>query len=207
MRLMGTLATVIILAAAASLCSGADEHLVGHWRLDGDLDPVVWDDGPYGLHGTAYNIAYGRGAIGLAAVFDSTRDEILIRDEAGLAPLRIGELTYGTICVWFRYQSIGGQILPILYFGEADADEPHNSLIIEIGHGNPRYNGGTPPHRQTTPETSGGFAESPFLRPDLLGHSERGILHVGAARVKWRRPSWKIENSLKDLGPLGQREE
>ena len=87
---------VIAFAAAAGLCNGAEEHLVAHWRLDGDLDPIVWDDGPHGLHGTAYNITYGRGAIGLAAVFDSTRGEILIRDEAGPAPLQIGALADAT---------------------------------------------------------------------------------------------------------------
>ncbi len=142
MRRMGALAAVIALAAAVGLCSDNDveDYLVAHWRLDGDLDPVVWDDGPHGLHGTAYNITYERGRVGLAAVFDSTRDEILVRDDAGLAPLRIGELAYGTIGVWFRYQSVGGQILPIFYFGEADADAPHNSLIIEIGHGNNAQN-------------------------------------------------------------------
>jgi len=136
MRLLGALATVIFLATGAGLCSDMEESLVAHWRLDGDLDPTAWDDGPHGLHGTAYDVTYGRGGVGLAAVFDDTGDKVLIRDETGLAPLQVGELAYGTIAVWFRYQSFDGQISPIFYFGEADTGTRHNSLIIEIGHGN-----------------------------------------------------------------------
>lgn len=135
-RLMhGLMAFLMVAPISAAPCDDMDDHLVAHWSFDLDVNGVVWDDGPHGLHGCAYEIAYSRGRFGQAAVFDTTRDEILIPDQTGQAPSQIAGLAHGAISLWFSFQNVGGQMLPILYFGEADAGTPHNSLIVEIGHG------------------------------------------------------------------------
>jgi len=134
-RMHLSVAVVLVVTGTAGFCRDADDHLVAHWSFDEDGNAIVWDSGPYGLHGSASNVTYGRGIIGPAAGFDGFRTEIHIGADTGGAPARIGKLSQGAVSVWFNYQSIGGQILPILYFGAADTGAPHNSLIVEIGHG------------------------------------------------------------------------
>ncbi|MCI0514618.1 T9SS type A sorting domain-containing protein [candidate division KSB1 bacterium] len=108
---------------------------VAHWSFDQDSAGIIQDKSGNKLHGNAYNISYGRGVIGNAVLFNSPTDEIHIPARGLTPPSIISNLTQGSISVWFKYQSVGSAILPILYFGEADKGTPHNSLIIEIGHG------------------------------------------------------------------------
>ena len=74
-------------------------------------------------------------------------------------------------------------MLPTSHFGTLDSEGslglssmalplPRSEYIqIPAANGNLQYSGGTPPHRQTTPETLGSFVDSLFLRPDILEHS------------------------------------
>jgi len=49
-------------------------------------------------------------------------------------PEEIGNLVTGSISLWFSFQNQGGDILPLLYFGESEENLPQKSLILEIGH-------------------------------------------------------------------------
>ncbi|MFC2087070.1 LamG-like jellyroll fold domain-containing protein [Bacteroidota bacterium] len=111
-----------------------DSSLIAHWSFDGH----VFDSTGNGFHGTSYNVTFREGIIGEAVMFDSSEDEIHFPAKDSIPPSKIGSLEYGSISVWFNYKSIGntGNILPILYFGESEENSRHNSLIIEIGHGN-----------------------------------------------------------------------
>ncbi|MFC1766034.1 LamG-like jellyroll fold domain-containing protein [Planctomycetota bacterium] len=113
-----------------------EDHLIAQWQFDVEGGGVVWDDSGHGLHGTAYEVTLTPGITGLGAVFDSVRDEIHIPARGETPPVVIGDLAYGSISVWFKFQNVGAKILPILYFGESEMGTKHNSLIIEIGHAN-----------------------------------------------------------------------
>lgn len=127
-------AVLTAVATTTGFAGDLDEHLVAHWGFDLDVDGVVLDGGPYGFHGSAYGITYGQGVFDRAAVFAGLWDEIVIPTHSVPPPQEIAELAYGSISVWFTFEDVGAQILPIFYFGEADTGTPHNSLIIEIGH-------------------------------------------------------------------------
>lgn len=122
----------------SAVAAAAAPRLVAHWPLDGDALDVAGG----GLHGQAQNIAYVDGVIGQAASFDGVASIVTLADATGLPPEEIASLRQGSISLWFRFENAGdaGQVLPIFYYGEADATQPHNSLILEIGHGRRQAN-------------------------------------------------------------------
>ncbi len=109
-------------------------RLVAHWTFDHDSTDMIMDESGNGFHGRGYQLSYGRGIIGEAALFDGTQAEIHIPGRGEKPSAAIATMTQGTISLWFKYQSVGGAVLPLFYFGEGDRGTPHNSLIIEIGH-------------------------------------------------------------------------
>jgi hypothetical protein len=117
-------------SARADITTG----LVAHWNFDNDNNSVS-DISGYNLSGRSYNISYEAGIIGKSVLFDSINDRIIISDTINKLPDRIAGLDSGTISVWFKFRNVGGQMLPIFYYGESSNTAPHNSLIIEIGHG------------------------------------------------------------------------
>jgi len=113
-----------------------EQHLVGWWSFDDDRDTLVKDHSGNEHHGTSYQLTYHDAPEGRFARFDSPSDRVIIPARGKLPPEGISSLTRGSISVWFRYRDPGdGNILPVFYFGEKDTGTPHNSLIIEIGHG------------------------------------------------------------------------
>jgi hypothetical protein len=108
--------------------------LVAHWNFDNDNNSVN-DISGYNLAGRSHNISYDSGIIGKSVLFDSINDRINISDTINKLPDRIAGLDSGSISVWFKFRNVGGQMLPIFYYGESSNTAPHNSLIIEIGHG------------------------------------------------------------------------
>jgi hypothetical protein len=110
--------------------------LVSWWTFDNDPEGQVLDSSSNHLHGTAENISYEATPGGRCAVFNSASDRIIIPGPGQFPPEVISSLETGTISVWFNFQNLpDGQILPILYLGEKETGTPHNSLIIEVGHG------------------------------------------------------------------------
>jgi|GEM_PF-3033241 len=120
----------VVLAKTTSF----EPRLVAHWTFDDDSAGVIMDKSGNGFHGRGYQLSYGRGVIGEAAFFNGTQSEIHIPSRGEKPPAVIASLTQGTISLWFKYQGVGGAVLPLFYFGEGDRGTPHNSLIIEIGH-------------------------------------------------------------------------
>jgi hypothetical protein len=110
------------------------QGLVAHWLFDNDGNGIVIDGSPKQFHGGAHNVRYEVGPVSKAAVFDGYSSRIDIPAMHSSPPAEIGNLETGSISLWFKFQSQGGDILPLLYFGESDAGLPHNSLILEIGH-------------------------------------------------------------------------
>ena len=122
------------------------EHgLVAHWGFNNDSSHVIFDESENQTHGTSYEIDHVAGIKGKAIQFKSVKDEVLFPIKNGTPPESVGNLSVGSISVWFNFKNVGGKILPILYFGESSENEVHNSLILEIGHGT---NGGDPENRR-----------------------------------------------------------
>jgi len=126
---------IIVILIFATYTATADIRLglVAHWTFDND-SLIVPDISGNSYHGKAYNINFENGIIGNAAKFDAVNDRIIISDKQSKLPDRIAKLDSGSISIWFKYQNVGGQVLPLFYYGESSASEPHNSMIIEIGH-------------------------------------------------------------------------
>jgi hypothetical protein len=122
-----------------------NEGLVAHWGFNNDNTNVILDESGHGLHGTSYEISHVDGIKGQAIQFNSMQDAVFFPAKNRISPESISNLSFGTISFWFHFQNVGGNILPLIYFGEESEDEPHNSLIIEIGHG---ANGGDPNNRR-----------------------------------------------------------
>lgn len=109
--------------------------LIAYWSFDDDEGEIVKDESVNHLNGTGYLITYETGKSGLAVSFNDPQAKVVFPSINNEAPDIISELQTGSISIWFKYQSLGAQILPIFYFGESETGTPHNSLIIEIGHG------------------------------------------------------------------------
>ena len=133
-------------------CRSEDDHndttpvtditrgLVAYWSFDNDPGATVKDESVNKLDGTGTAITYETGVSGMAARFNDAQAKIIFPAAGTPPPVSISGLATGSVSVWFKYQNLGAQILPIFYFGESDTGTPHNSLIIEVGHG-----GGTNP--------------------------------------------------------------
>ncbi len=113
-----------------------DWNLVGYWTFDNDSSGAVIDLTNHQTHGTPHSVSYSNVARGKCMDFFNDGNAVIFPGKDSSAPEQIGELSEGSISLWFKYKSLpDGQILPILYYGERDTGTAHNSLIIEIGHG------------------------------------------------------------------------
>lgn len=131
---------ILILIAVLLFCNrGISQNiangLVAHWSFDNDSVQIIKDISGNGINGTSNEIDYVTGIKGKAILFNSPQDAVFFPAKNQPVPERIANLSIGSISVWFNFQNIDGNILPVLYFGESSENEAHNSLIIEIGHG------------------------------------------------------------------------
>ena len=113
-----------------------ERGLVAHWTFDYDIENQVRDATSNNLHGTAYNVTYAEGPVSKALVFNGINSRVVFPDLESAPPDTIGKLDVGSISLWFTFKNRGGDILPMLYFGESERSKPHNSLILEVGHNN-----------------------------------------------------------------------
>ena len=139
-RISGLLIFLVLLLAVSYHfpVNGQDieNGLVAHWTFDSDTDGQVRDATSNNLHGTAYHVTYSEGPVSKALVFNGVNSRVVFPDLESAVPDTIGKLNVGAISLWFTFKNRGGDILPMLYFGESDRNKPHNSLIIEVGHNN-----------------------------------------------------------------------
>ncbi len=119
----------------------ADDGLVAHWTLDNGAAIDVTGNG---CSGTVYGASPVPGVLAGALSFDGAGDLVAVPDDTAPPPDAIGELAYGTISVWFRYDAISNdgipaESLPIFYFG-SDVDTSsgapsYDYASIYIAHG------------------------------------------------------------------------
>lgn len=114
---------------------GQESGVVASWSFDNDSDGVVIDESKNKNHGKSDCVTYTEGVVGKAAYFDGVNSKIIIPN----TPKSITNLKSGSISCWFKFENIGGQVLPILYLGKSASGRPNYSMIIEVGHdrGNP----------------------------------------------------------------------
>lgn len=131
---MRTLLFVLVFSGALH-SQKVSEGLVAHWTFDEDTRDQVIDSSPNGLHGTSVDLDYTDGPVSRAALFNGLSSQVVFPQIHAAPPDTIGKLFVGSIALWFFFERLeGGDILPLLYFGSADENAPHNSLIIEVGH-------------------------------------------------------------------------
>ncbi len=112
------------------------DHLIAHWTLDDISGDIIRDVSPNSFNGTNAGATQTTGILNRALDFNGINQSVNIPDQGIKPPEAIAGLETGTISLWFRYREFSAEMLPLFYFGESDAGTPHNSLIIEIGHGN-----------------------------------------------------------------------
>ncbi len=116
-----------------------DNGIVAHWTFDQDADNMVHDSSPNRLHGTAYHVSYADGPVSRAMVFNGVNSRVVFPVIDSAPPDTLGKIDVGSISLWFAFINRGGDILPMIYYGESASSKPHNSLIIEIGHNRDPY--------------------------------------------------------------------
>ncbi|MCX6904396.1 MAG: hypothetical protein NTW03_13135, partial [Verrucomicrobia bacterium] len=114
-----------------------DDALVAHWAFNDLAGTTVRDSSTNGFDGTLTGGGWTNGIVLYdgAVQFDGVDDALFIPAAGTAPPAAIGDLDYGSICIRFRFSATGSSdIIPLFFYGEAQAG-PHNSLILEIGHG------------------------------------------------------------------------
>ncbi|MHC4443540.1 MAG: LamG-like jellyroll fold domain-containing protein [Planctomycetota bacterium] len=114
--------------------SGIDDY-VAYWSFDETSGTALPDQGPNGFDGQVNGAVWSSGISGNALDFDGLDDYVEITDGDGY-PNLIGDLSEGTVSVWFKYDSVpvDDTIHPIFYLGKATGGTERSSVIIEIGH-------------------------------------------------------------------------
>ena len=128
------LALNFLSVSSVAISSNLNSGLVAHWSFDNDNGNNIMDASMNNFNGISSNLSYEAGPVSKAAVFNGINSRIYFPDNNTAPPGLIANLSLGTISLWFRFQNIGADILPLFYFGESDENMPHNSLILEIGH-------------------------------------------------------------------------
>ncbi len=130
-------AHLMFAAPLRALPSNRGEGLVAHWAFNDLSGPMVRDSSTNGLAGTLAGGVWTNGiSLYDSAVNFSGSSQALFIPAAGTPPpAQIASLRYGSIAIRFRFAaSASGDIIPLLYFGEAHSNALHKSLILVIGH-------------------------------------------------------------------------
>ncbi len=127
--------SIIIATMITSSAMGQADGVVAYWSFDNDTRNIVFDSSTNQNHGESCDVTYHKGVVGDAAYFDGITSKIIIPD----TPEEITNLKSGSISCWFKFENIGGQVLPILYLGRSTSATPSYSMVVEVGHdrGNP----------------------------------------------------------------------
>ncbi|MHC4428309.1 MAG: LamG-like jellyroll fold domain-containing protein [Planctomycetota bacterium] len=125
------LATVALLAAPGL----AIDDYVCYWSFDEGTGVVLHDASANAFDGAISGATWAPGISGTALSFDGIDDIVEITDGGGFPDL-VGELTEGTISVWFRFDTMPepNEIYPFFYAGNALPGWDHSEVIIEVGH-------------------------------------------------------------------------
>ncbi len=141
---------------------------IAYWSFDETGGSTAYDSAASGIHGEVHGATRVEGVVGNGLAFGGRSDYVEVLGDNGY-PTQIGDLSEGTISVWFKFDTLPltGAVYPVFYLGSRDGK---SSLIIEIGHFSPNsalfftiYENGFPPqcfdsNFQLTPHTWHHFA-------------------------------------------------
>lgn len=105
------------------------------WDLDEGQGTALHDSGPNLFHGAIQGASWTQGVRGGALRFDGVDDFVAIEDGAGY-PDAIGNLTMGSISVWFKLNRLpqANTIQPIFCLGDSIGGVGYSGIVIEVGH-------------------------------------------------------------------------
>ena len=126
---------LVFLIPLFSYAGAVGDTLVAHWKLDEIAGATIHDQSPNGFHGILQNTTFTDGPLNGGLEFNGNAAVFFPKADSA-PPQTIASLDHGTIMLWFTFRDFSGEMLPLFYFGESESGTPHNSLIIEIGHGN-----------------------------------------------------------------------
>ncbi len=107
---------------------GCVGNITLHWPLDGIIDGVVSEKVRSRTGRLEGSASFEKGVI----------DNAIHLDGSGYVDLSsaiqdISNMHEGTISLWFKFENVNQNVLPILYFGRGDEEED-SLFVIEIGH-------------------------------------------------------------------------
>ena len=139
-RLMCLLAIVVLAALPAAPATAANPAgLVGHWGFDEASGTVTADQGPNDLDGTLLGGAqFSQGVLGGGVQLDGLDDYVDITTAGDSFPSVVGDLSEGTISLWFSFDRLTGpnEVFTMFYLGDGTEGTSQDSLVVEIGHFN-----------------------------------------------------------------------
>lgn len=128
---------LVIIPIVCFACSAIAEpnDCVGYWKFDETEGDIVRDFSGNGFDGEVIEAVWSNGIIKNARDFDGIDDHVEISDGDGY-PDAIGELSVGSISVWFKFDTapFDATIHPIFYLGDGIGGAGNSCMIIEVGH-------------------------------------------------------------------------
>lgn len=108
------------------------DNYVAYWNFNETEGEIVYDSSDNAYDG----LIIGANRTGNALDFNGFSDYVEIADVNGYPPEKIGNLSIGTISVWFKFDSVPPDrtIHPIFYFGDGTGGTRNSSLQVELGH-------------------------------------------------------------------------
>jgi len=118
-----------------------EQGLICYLDFDSAFDEIVYDLSDNDLNGTVKGASGSEGVIGRGLSFDGYDDYVEIRNfSLSGFPYTLGDLSEGTISLWFKLDSFPDvySAYPVFYYGDDQVNSltysDHSSLILEIGH-------------------------------------------------------------------------
>ncbi|MEE2908403.1 MAG: LamG-like jellyroll fold domain-containing protein [Planctomycetota bacterium] len=123
----------LILSLGSHAMAGVDDF-VASWSFDEGSGGFLGDE-TGSSQGVIHGASWIEGISGGALSFDGLDDYVEITDGTGF-PDFLGDLEYGTIAMWFRFDTMpeAGVIHSCLYVGRENSASERSTFHVEIGH-------------------------------------------------------------------------
>lgn len=121
--------------STTTITSALSNGLIAHYAFDETSGTTASDSSGNGHAGTVYGASWEAGQVGNCLSFDGIDDCVKIPATSEAAPNEIGDISEGSIAVWFKFNGEAPFLLPILYLGDApEVSDSTQGLTIELGH-------------------------------------------------------------------------
>jgi hypothetical protein len=132
---LSRLAAATIVSFAFSSACLADTGLVAQWSFNEASGGVAQDQGPNSLNGILVGGATFAPGIDGNALLPGV-GYANVTTSSGSFPTALGQLSQGSISVWFKFNRLTNEneIFPIFYLGDGVGGPLNSSATIEIGH-------------------------------------------------------------------------